>query len=596
MRYNAPRYYFGSIELKEQIAQAITEVIDKLIAAGTIPTQPSATVQVTRTKDANHGDYSSNIAMVFAKQAQQSPRELAQTLCNLLNENTAFEKVEVAGPGFINFFIAQKNQIKVIEKILAEGNCYGSNSSGKDDPIHIEYVSANPTGPLHVGHGRGAAYGATLANLYSANGHRVHREYYVNDAGRQMDILATSVWLRYQELCGAEFPFPSNGYQGDYIWDIAATAQRNFDKQYLIEPNSFSANLPADEPEGGDKELYIDALIQTAKQSLGSAGYELFFNLSIDTILQDIKDDLHRFGVDYEQWYSERSLYKNKKTDAVIEKLKDSGHIYEKNGALWFASSKLGDEKDRVVVRENGQPTYFASDIAYHADKFSQTYNKIVNIWGADHHGYIARVRAALSALGYDTDRLNILLVQFANLFRGKQKLPMSTRSGEFVTLRALRKEVGTDAARFFYVMRKSEQHLDFDLELATSTSNENPVYYVQYAHARICSVLRQVKDPEECKQPRYAELLTQDSEDSLLQKIGDYPEIIINACNKQAPHLLVQYLRELAQKFHAYYNATQFLVESTELRNARLLLISCIRQVFANGLTILGVTAPEKM
>ncbi len=582
--------------MKEQIAQAITEVIDTLIADGTVPTQPSAAVQVTRTKDANHGDYSSNIAMVFAKQAQQPPRELAQTLCNLLNDNAAFEKVEVAGPGFLNFFIAQKNQTGVVEKILSEGACYGNNTNGKNDPIHIEYVSANPTGPLHVGHGRGAAYGATLANLYLANGHSVHREYYVNDAGRQMDILATSVWLRYQELCGADFPFPSNGYQGDYIWDIAASAQRNFDKKYLIDPNSFRANLPADEPEGGDKELYIDAVIKIAKQSLSSSGYELFFNLAIDTILNDIKDDLHRFGVDYEQWYSERSLYEKKKTDTVIDQLKSSGHIYEKNGALWFASSKLGDEKDRVVVRENGQPTYFASDIAYHADKFSQSYSKIVNIWGADHHGYIARVRAALSALGYDTDRLNILLVQFANLFRGKQKLQMSTRSGEFVTLRALRKEVGTDAARFFYVMRKSEQHLDFDLELATSTSNENPVYYVQYAHARICSVLRQVEDPEQCKQVRYAEQLTQESEDSLLQKIGDYPEIIINACNKQSPHLLVQYLRELAQKFHAYYNATQILVESTELRNARLLLISCIRQVFANGLAILGVTAPEKM
>ena len=559
-------------------------------------TAPAGAIQVTRTKDTSHGDYSSNIAMVFAKQAQQPPRELAQILCNSLAENALFEKVEVAGPGFLNFFIAHKNHAQVIEKILAEEVRYGTNAHGNKESIHIEYVSANPTGPLHVGHGRGAAYGATLANLYDANGFRVHREYYVNDAGRQMDILATSVWLRYLDLCGAEFPFPSNGYQGDYIWDIAATAQRNNENKYFIDPASFQSSLPKDEPDGGDKEIYIDAVIQIAKQKIASAGYEVFFSLAIDTILQDIKDDLHRFGVDYDQWYSERSLYTKKKTDEVIDKLKASDHIYEKNGALWFASVKLGDEKDRVVVRENGQPTYFASDIAYHADKFSQGYNKIINIWGADHHGYIARIRAALIALGFDADRLNILLVQFANLYRGKQKLQMSTRSGEFVTLRALRKEVGTDAARFFYVMRKSEQHLDFDLELAASTSNENPVYYVQYAHARICSVLRQVNDISEFKQLKYTEFLSQESENELLQKIADYPEIIINACNKQSPHLLVQYLRELAQKFHAYYNATQFLVESAELRNARLLLIHCIRQVFVNGLAILGVSAPEKM
>lgn len=582
--------------MKEQITQAIIAAIDQLISTGSVTAKPSAAIQVTRTKDAAHGDYSSNIALVFAKQAQQPPRELAQQLCEVLSQDTAFEKIEVAGPGFLNFFVAHENQSHVIDSILSDGDRFGTNALGNNNSIHIEYVSANPTGPLHVGHGRGAAYGATLANLYDANGYRVHREYYVNDAGRQMDILATSVWLRYLDLCGAEFPFPSNGYQGDYIWDIAATAQRNYKQQYFADPVSFSASLPADEPEGGDKEAYIDAVIQAAKQKLDTSGYEVFFNLAIDTILMDIKDDLHRFGVDYDQWYSERSLYEQQKTDAVIDRLKNSNHIYEKNGALWFASSKLGDEKDRVVVRENGQPTYFASDIAYHADKFSHGYHKVINIWGADHHGYMARIRAALTALGYESDRLNILLVQFANLYRGKQKLQMSTRSGEFVTLRALRKEVGTDAARFFYVMRKSEQHLDFDLELATSTSNENPVYYVQYAHARICSVLRQVEDPGEFKHTKYAKLLTQDSEGSLLQKIGDYPEIIINACDKQSPHLLVQYLRELAQKFHAYYNATQILVDSAELRNARLLLVSCIRQVFANGLTILGVTAPEKM
>ena len=319
--------------------------------------------------------------------------------------------------------------------------------------------------------------------------------------------------------------------------------------------------------------------------------------MAIETILTDIKDDLHLFGVDYEQWYSERSLFKSNKIDSVIEKLKASDHIYEKNGALWLASSKLGDEKDRVVVRDNGQPTYFASDIAYHVDKFSQGYSKIINIWGADHHGYIARVRAALKALDLDDSKLDILLVQFANLYRGNVKQQMSTRSGEFVTLRALRKEVGSDAARFFYVMRKSEQHLDFDLELATSTSNENPMYYVQYAHARICSVLRQSEQALNRESLDDLEnLLSQDSEHSLMQKLTDYPELIATSCKKQSPHLVVNYLRELAQKFHGYYNETQFLVDSQELRIARLLLIESTRQVLANGLTILGVNAPDKM
>ena len=582
--------------MKEDIAQEIAKAIQDLISNGAIEVNFEGKIQVTRTKDPAHGDYASNIALIFAKQAQLAPRDLAQTLCDSLRSSALFEKVEVAGPGFINFFIAHKNQAQVIEKILSEGIAYGTNQQGKDQAIHIEYVSANPTGPLHVGHGRGAAYGATLANLYDVNGYSVHREYYVNDAGRQMDILATSVWLRYLELCGAELTFPTNGYQGDYIWDIAATAQRNYDNSFFVEPSTFIPNLPADEPQGGDKEIYIDAVIQVAKDKLQNDGYAKFFDLAIDTILADIKDDLHLFGVDYDQWYSERSLYQSNKTDDIINKLKTSDHIYEKNGALWFASSKLGDEKDRVVVRENGQPTYFASDIAYHTDKFSGHYTKVINIWGADHHGYMARIRAALQALNFNPEQLDILLVQFANLYRGKQKLQMSTRSGEFVTLRALRKEVGTDAARFFYVMRKCEQHLDFDLQLATSTSNENPVYYVQYAHARICSVLRQVENVDEYKLSQFVDFLTQESEGELIQKIADYPEVIKNACNKQSPHLLVQYLRELAQKFHAYYNASQFLVEAKDLRNARLLLIDCIKQVFANGLSIVGVSAPEKM
>jgi arginyl-tRNA synthetase len=583
--------------LKEQISRAISEAIAQLAEDGSIATAFSGEVQVTRTKDPVHGDFATNIAMVFAKQVQMAPRDFANLLVNQLQSSTLFEKIEIAGPGFINFFIAQNDQTQIVTRILAAGESYGRNKTGLGQSIHIEFVSANPTGPLHVGHGRGAAYGATLANIYIANGYNVHREYYVNDAGRQMDILATSVWLRYLDLCGAEITFPSNGYQGDYIWDIAATAHREHDAKYLIDPSAFVPGLPADEPEGGNKEEHIDALIQVAKDKLPPEGYAVFFTLAIDTILEDIKDDLHLFGVDYEQWYSEKSLFDNGKVDQAIEKLKQSQHVYEKNGALWFASSKLGDEKDRVVVRENGQPTYFASDIAYHADKYSRDYTHIINIWGADHHGYIARVRAALKALGLDDNKLDILLVQFANLYRGKEKLQMSTRSGEFVTLRALRKEVGADAARFFYVMRKSEQHLDFDLQLASSKSNENPVYYVQYAHARICSVLRQ--DAGEVNigiSESLADLLTQDNEKNLMQKLAEYEEIIISACNKQSPHLIVNYLRELAQKFHSYYNETQFLVDSENLKHARLQLVLSVKQVIVNGLTLLGVSAPEKM
>ena len=410
-----------------------------------------------------------------------------------------------------------------------------------------------------------------------------------------MDILATSVWLRYLELCGEELMFPSNGYKGDYVWDIAATAHRTHGTNFQIAIDSFYSEVPADEPQGGDKETHIDGLIAVAKNRLEAAGYSIFFDIAIDTILHDIRDDLGLFGVEYDNWYSERSLFNDNRVQKTIERLDSSGQTYHKDGALWFASSQLWDEKDRVLVRENGTPTYFASDIAYHVDKLEQGYDQIINIWGADHHGYVHRVKAALQALGFDADKLKVLLVQFANLYRGEERLQMSTRSGEFVTLRSLRKEVGCDAARFYYVMRKSEQHLDFDLELATSTSNENPVYYVQYAHARICSVLRQNLEPI-TTQHVAAELLNEDNEQQLMQKLAYYPEVVRNACIKQAPHILVQYLRELAQRFHNYYNATQFLVESKELRQARLQLILAIQQVLVNGLDLVGVSAPEKM
>lgn len=578
--------------MKDQITQALRDAVAQISNGNALD---EVDIQVTRAKDPSHGDYASNIALICAKKMQQSPHQVAQQLCTHLNELPFISKVEIAGPGFINFFMASASRNEIMHTILQQGEKFGCNTNGADQSVYLEFVSANPTGPLHVGHGRGAAYGASIGNLYAANGYKVHREYYVNDAGRQMDILATSVWLRYLELGGAEITFPDNGYKGDYVWDIAASAHRTHANRYATDPASFINDLPKDECDGGDKEEYIDAMIQIAKQLLGD-GYALFFDLANTIILDDIRDDLHLFGVDYDNWYSERSLFENNKIDDVINKLKASGHVYEKKGALWFASEKLGDEKDRVVVRENGQPTYFASDIAYHADKFAQGYTKVVNIWGADHHGYIARVKAALTALGLEPDRLEILLVQFANLFRGKEKLQMSTRSGEFVTLRSLRKEVGVDAARFFYVMRKSEQHLDFDLELATSTSNENPVYYIQYAHARICSMLKQIEIENTDLTQVDTSLLAEDNEQSLMKKLAEYPDVIAKACEKQAPHLVVNHLRELSQHFHTYYNATQVLVDDVNIRNARACLISCVKQTIINGLSIIGVSAPDKM
>ncbi len=458
------------------------------------------------------------------------------------------------------------------------------------------------------GHGRGAAYGAVVADLLAAVGFDVHREYYVNDAGRQMDILGTSVWLRYLELCGEEIRFPSNGYKGDYVWDIAATLHREHGDAYRVDAGQVFAGLPPDanpptQPEetgGGDKEAHIDGLIAAAKHLLGDNRYRYVFELGLNTILDDIRDDLSGFGVEYQEWYSERSLTESGAVNRAIERLRAGGHLYEQDGALWFRSTAFGDEKDRVVVRENGQSTYFASDIAYHMDKLERGFDRVIDIWGADHHGYIPRVKAALQALGDDADRLDVLLVQFAILYRGGEKAQMSTRSGEFVTLRELRKEVGRDAARFFYVMRRCEQHLDFDLDLAKSESSDNPVYYVQYAHARVCSVLRQAADKGMAVDPSPGttnlERLTEDHEQALLRSLTRYPEVVESAALKAEPHQLTHYLRELANDFHTYYNAHQFLVEDAVLRDARIKLILAARQVLRNGLGLLGVSAPESM
>jgi arginyl-tRNA synthetase len=414
-----------------------------------------------------------------------------------------------------------------------------------------------------------------------------------------MDILAASVWLRYLELCGEEFAFPSNGYRGDYVWDIAATLHREHGEDYYSPTSAVFEGVPPDAPDG-DKEKHIDALIAQGKRLLGDNRYRFVFELALNTILDDIRNDLGAFGVIYEQWYSERSLAERGSVNRAIELLRESGKVYEKEGALWFRSTDYGDEKDRVVQRENGQTTYFASDIAYHLEKFERGFDRVIDVWGADHHGYVPRVKAALQALGKDSSLLDVLLVQFAILYRGGERLQMSTRAGEFVTLRELRQEVGTDAARFFYVMRKADQHLDFDLDLAKAQSADNPVYYIQYAHARICSVERQMQEKglsyDRVLGNANLSLLTESHEQELIKRLSRFPEVVESAALAHEPHQLTHHLRELANDLHTYYNAHQFLVEDAALRNARLNLVFATRQTLHNGLRLLGVSAPEAM
>jgi arginyl-tRNA synthetase len=586
--------------MKQQIQQLVSQSLKQIAADGVIPAETIPQPIIERARDAQHGDFACNVAMVLAKAARSKPRDLAEKLVAALPESELVQQVEIAGPGFINFYLSPHAFHALVPQIIQQGHGFGRSDLGAGKRVQVEFVSANPTGPLHVGHGRGAAYGAVVADLLQAVGYDVHREYYVNDAGRQMDILATSVWLRYLELCDEELVFPANGYKGDYVWDIAATLHREHGDAYRHTAEEAFADVPADEPAGGDKEAHIDGLIQRARQLLGDNRYRFVFELGLNTILDDIRDDLELFGVRYDEWYSERTLTESGAVNKALERLRGSGHVYEKEGALWFRSTDFGDEKDRVVERDNGQTTYFASDIAYHMDKLERGFERVIDVWGADHHGYVPRVKAAMEAVGDDPSKLDVLLVQFANLYRGGEKVQMSTRSGEFVTLRELRKEVGSDAARFFYVMRKCEQHLDFDLDLAKSQSSDNPVYYVQYAHARICSVLAQSAEKgisvEISEGLSNLELLEQEHEQALLKTLSRYPEVVEAAALNEEPHQLSHYVRELANDFHTYYNAHQFLVDDGGLRDARIKLILAVRQVLRNGLNLLGVSAPEKM
>ena len=592
------------------IQAALDHAVQSLKQQGVLPSEWNNNSTLTRTKDRSHGDFASNVAMTAAKAAGLKPRDLAEQILANLPEVADISKAEIAGPGFINFFLNADQRFAILDQIQQQNQSFGRTQSNVGQRIQVEFVSANPTSSLHVGHGRGAAYGMTVANLLEATGAVVDREYYVNDAGRQMDILATSTYLRYLELKGQSLVFPKNAYQGDYVKEIAQSIIDKDGDAHVRPVADVYKDVPEDvqyadalDADGnkvvvsGDKEKHIDGLIANSQQLLGE-GYRVFHQAALKAILEDIKDDLGEFGVTFNQWFSEASL--TEKIDEALATLEQRGFLYEQDGNIWFKSTEFGDEKDRVVKRRNGQTTYFASDIAYHLNKLQRGYTHIVDIWGSDHHGYIARVKAAIDAMGYDSSKLTVLLVQFVSLWRGGEMVQMSSRSGQFVTLRELREEVGNDAARFYYVMRKSEQHIDFDLDLAVSQSKDNAVYYIQYAHARICRMLEKAKDTglafDAVAARQFAEQLSLDAETEILAKLAAYPDIIQRAANAYEPHQVGNYLKELAALFHGWYNEHKVLSDDAALTQARLLLSVNVQQVLHNGLELLGVSAPTAM
>jgi len=512
---------------------------------------------IERARDTKFGDFASNAAMMLTKIAKQKPRDIAEAIIAALPENNFIQESSIAGPGFINFRLKPEVFHQELRNVVSKAHAYGCQPNNGQKVI-VEYVSANPTGPLHVGHGRHAAYGASVCNLLKAAGYTVHGEYYVNDAGRQMQILATSTWLRYLELLGLEFPFPANAYKGDYIIDIAKSLQKLHADRFTCDIEKLLKDLPADETDGGDKDKYIDALAIRTKELIGDTGFQTMLDSALKAILDDIKNDLHEFGVVHDEWYSERKLVDDELIRHALDKLEANGTVYDKDGAKWFKATDYGDEKDRVVVRDNGVTTYFASDIAYHLNKRERGNDLLLDILGSDHHGYIARVTAGL------------------------------------------REEVGNDAARLFYVMRSNEQHLDFDLELAKKRDNENPVYYLQYAHARICRVFKTLTEKGYTYNENIAinnlQQLESDAAKKLISFISRYPELIELSANNRAPHTLVQFLRDLSAEFHSFYNAEKVIVDDDKLRNARLYLLKAVQQVLRNGFAVIGISAPEQM
>ena len=590
--------------MKSLLTQSLVDALQSL--QGQLLSEPvdSDWITLERSRDPAHGDFACNIAMRLAKGARRDPRDLAQAIIAALRPHASILKAEVAGAGFINFFLAKDVGLAELQRVHEQGESYGRVPAGHGEKIILEYVSANPTGPMHVGHGRQAAYGAALANLLEAAGQEVFREYYINDAGRQMDILAVSVWLRYLELGGESIVFPQNAYRADYLLPVAQHLRAREGSGLQHSAAAVLRDLPADAP-AGDKDQHVDALIQRARQLIGEQSFTRVLQFARDTLLAEIHDDLDGFGVRFDAWYSEAALGKSGAIDYAIDKLRAQGNVYEKDGALWFRATAFGDDEDRVVVRDNGVKTYFASDIAYHLQKRERGFSRLIDVLGADHHGYVARVRGGLTAMGEPGDSLEVCLIQLVSLFRGGVKLSMGKREGNFVSLRQLREEVGNDACRFFYLMRSNDQPLDFDLELAKSKSSENPVFYVQYAHARVASVMKEAAArglSYDSAQGRLAAmreggtLLGGDTAQAMISALARYSEIIVHSAANRAPHALAHYLRDLANTLHTYYNAERLLVLDDATRNARLWLLQAVQQVIRNGLTILGVAAPEAM
>jgi arginyl-tRNA synthetase len=583
-------------ELERLLCEALRTLVPGLLAEPVDPAQ----VVVERARDTQHGDFASNIAMRLAKPARKNPRELAQAIIAALPKNDLVASAEVAGAGFINFRLVKDAWLSALKQVAIQGAGYGRSRVGAGRKVMVEFVSANPTGPMHVGHGRGAAYGATLSNLLDATGHAVYREYYINDAGRQIDILAVSVYLRYLELCGEIVAFPSNGYRAEYILPVARDLHARRGESLKRNAQDVARGAPPDAPQGGDKDKHIDGLIENSRRLLGAEEFESIILFARDAMMADIRNDLEEFGVRYDHWFSERELARSGAVDQALADLERSGRVYEKDGARWFKSTDFGDDEDRVVVRANGEKTYFASDIAYHWDKLRRGHELLIDVWGADHHGYVARVRGALVALGYAGTAFEVCLMQLVSLYRGGEKLAMGKREGNFVTLRDLRNEVGNDACRFFFLLRSHDQALDCDLELAKSRINDNPVFYVQMAHARVASVMKELGVRGHAYDATVAAnslaLLASPHEQAAITAITKYPEVIERAAIDRSPHALVHYLRELANALHSYYNAEKWIVEDAALRNARLLLVQAVQQVVRNGLTMLGVSAPESM
>jgi arginyl-tRNA synthetase len=555
------------MHIKKNICDLITASAERAREAGALAFETLPAFEVEATKHAEHGDLAANLALVLAKPARMAPRKVAQAIIDhLAAPEGMLLKVEIAGPGFINFFIADAYWYSVIEEIHRLGPAYGNSDMGAGVKVQVEFVSANPTGPLHIGHGRGAALGDALANLLAATGHTVEREYYINDVGNQILTLGKSLYFRLRELAGEVIEFPEDGYQGDYMKDLA--------RDYLAE--GFAP--PAPEPRGDD-------LVRLGRY----AG---------DVILDEIKQDLKDFGVRFDHWFSETQLYDQGLVEQSFTRLRDTGYLYEADGALWFKATAFGDEKDRVVRRGNGVTTYFASDIAYHLHKFRRGYDQVVDIWGADHHGYVPRLQAAAQALGFP-GRLQVILVQLVSLLRRGEPVAMTTRGGTFVTLREVMDEVGKDAARFIFLTRRPDAQLEFDLEVAKQQSSDNPVYYVQYAHARLASVFRQAAAQgveREALDPARHPRLSLPEELSILKMLANYPELVESAARNREPHRITYFLTELAAQLHSYYYKHRFISDDVELTQARFWLVSGVKTVLAHGLGILGVEAPETM